>query len=798
MTGSRDRMRFEATKPGANCRQSPIVAALLCMAVAVVIAVACPADGQQAESTGAIEGTVLADDKVTPLSGVEVEVVAPGIRVRTDSSGKFVIADLPAGKYTLEIRHSGYTVKSLERVAVVPFEVTELHLVLDRLPTFLDEVVVSPSRYTLYREHPGIQTSLSREEVQRMPRLADDTFRVLERVPGATSEELSAQVNIRGGEVNEVLVLVDGIEIYDGFHLKDLFNMFTIIDSQAIGGLDLMTGSFPIEHGNRMSGVVDISSSMPSEEGRTTIGVSTTNLGVLSEGQFSGGRGQWLVTARRTYLDTVIQWVDPDNGLEPVFYDAFAKLQYSLGDRSEFSVGLLGAMDDLYFSETDDTGTIQEEELESSTDDFYAWFSLGTSWTPALYSRMALFHGKVNRERMGWVDYYWYDADVRDTRSLRVLGLTQDWSYVFSDRHVLRWGFDLRQMESEYDYQSRSESRDSVFTGGPPETTVRDIQISPKGNQYGVYVADRFRLAEPLVIEVGLAWDRQTWADDEQFSPRANLAYTLSARTTLRGAWGLYHQPQYTYELQVQDGLTDFFPAQRAEHLLIGVERTLPKGYHLRVEAYHKDLSDLRPHFENQLNPIEILPEIEPDRIMVAPERAAANGIEVALKKTGRGPWGWMFCYAYSKAEDWIDDQWVPRSWDQPHTVNFSVNYMPTRKWNINLAGIYHTGWPTTAMEAQVHIEPNGIRSVEVWLGPRNRERYENYMRLDLRASRSFRFGRGTAIVFFEVINLTNRENVGRLEGANFMILPDGSLEVTPDYETWLPMIPTLGVRWEF
>jgi outer membrane cobalamin receptor len=793
-----DPVRFEGQADRVNSRRATVISALVCLAVMAIIAVACPAGAQAEESTGAIEGTVLRGDRGTPLEGVEVKVIETGARARTDSRGRFVISGVPAGSYALEVRHRSYAVTTLERVAVKPFEVTEVRAMLDRLPTFLDEVVVSPSRYTLYREHPEVRTSLSREEVQRMPRLADDTFRALERIPGTTGEELSAQVNIRGGEVNEVLVLVDGVEIYDGFHLKDLFNMFSIVDSQAIGGLELMTGSFPVEHGNRMSGVVDISSSTPLEEGRATVGLSTTNLGFLSEGQFSGGRGQWLVCARRTFLDTVIEWVDPGNGLEPEFYDAIAKVQYSLGDRSVLSANLLAAFDDVYYVEYDDEGTETEEELNSSTDDFYAWLNLKTSWTPALYSHTALFHGEVNREREGWVEYYWYDGDVSDVRSLEVLGLTQDWSYVVSDRQVLRWGIDLRRMESSYDYQSRSEVRDPLYTGGSPDTTIRDIQLFPEGNQYGVYIADRLRLTEPLVVEIGVRWDRQTWADDEQVSPRVNLAYSLSDRTTLRAAWGRYYQPQYPYELQVQDGMTDFFPAQRAEHVLVGVEHDLPRGYHVRVEAYHKDLSDLRPHFENQLNPIEIFPEIEPDRVMVAPERAEADGIEFVVKKTGRGPWSWLFGYAYAKAEDWIDDEWVPRSWDQPHTVNLTVNYKPSRKWNINLAGVYHTGWPTTAIEAQVHFNPDGTRWIDVWLGPRNRERFDDYLRLDLRASRSFSFGRGSATVFFEVLNLLNRENVARFEDASYIIRPDGSLEITPEYETWMPIIPTIGVRWEF
>jgi hypothetical protein len=388
--------------------------------------------------------------------------------------------------------------------------------------------------------------------------------------------------------------------------------------------------------------------------------------------------------------------------------------------------------------------------------------------------------------------------EVDDLHAFDVLGLKQDWSLEIGDSNLLKWGADLRRLEADYDYTSSFIVRDPLWTGGPPEVTERDIHLRPSGNQYAVYVGDRIRLARPLVAELGARWDEQTWADDDQVSPRLNLAWLIGPRTTIRSAWGLYYQPQYIHELQVQDGITDFAPAQRAEHALLSVEHGFHNGLHLRVEAYHKGLEDVRPHFENQLNPIEILPEIEPDRIMVAPERAKADGVEVVLSRSNGHRWTWWLSYAWSEAQDLIDGEWVPRSWDQTHTANFSINYQRGRTWSFNLSGIYHTGWPTTAIEAELHQYPDGTYAVWAWLGPRNAERYDDYLRFDLRASRDFHLRQSTARLFIEIINLLNRENLSRLENVNFLISPDGNLVVSENRESYFPIIPTFGLRWTF
>ena len=129
-------------------------------------------------------------------------------------------------------------------------------------------------------------------------------------------------------------------------------------------------------------------------------------------------------------------------------------------------------------------------------------------------------------------------------------------------------------------------------------------------------------------MEASLRWDRQTQTDQEELSPRLNLIYAPVSRLALRAAWGRFYQPQRINELQVEDGESRFFPAQRAEHRLVSLEWLLASRWRLRADAYMKVMSDLRPRYENLFDPFELFPEGEGDRIRIAPDRAEAKGLE--------------------------------------------------------------------------------------------------------------------------------------------------------------------------
>lgn len=793
---SRNRVEKPAMQGRSGTLRTFLIGIAALVFLTIVATIACPADAQPADGAGIIDGVVLHAVTGRPLPDVEITVRETAVTALTDEDGTFTIAGLPPGRFTVEARLHGFSVRSQGIDVAKRPEPVSVVFRLEPMARFLSDVVVTPSHYTLYEEVPAVRTSLSRDDVSRMPHFGEDPFRAVRWLPGTSGEDLSSQINVRGGETSETLVQLDGLEIQDGFHLKELFNMLSIIDGETIDGLEFLSGGFPVAFGNRMSGVIDMTSSNAGPA-RTSLALSTTNLSLLSEGYFGGGRGRWLASARRTDLDKVIEWVDPENGLEPSFSDAFVKVSYLLGDRTTIAAEALGSKDDTHYVEQN--GRL-EELMDASSSNAYAWLNVKTAWTTRLLSQTVLSTGRVEQDREGFVDYWYQEGTMDDTRSFDVLGFRQDWSLDFADRHVLMWGFDARKQEATYDYTSYAVVRDPFFVeGGRPRVTDRDYHLEPQGDSYGVYLADRFRVAEPLIVEVGARWDRQTYTgQDDQASPRATLSWELGERTTMRAAWGVFHQPQHINELQLADGITTFWPAQRAEHRLLSLEHDLSQDYDVRLEVYQKKLTDVRPHYENLFNPIEIFPEIEADRVLVAPDRSEAAGVELMLRRNGGGRLSWWLSYAYAKAEDEIDGQWVPRSWDQPHSASFSVNYRPRQRWNFNLAGVYHTGWPTTGIEGEVLYDEDGYAYIVAHLQERNAERLPYYLRIDFRASRDFQLRRSTCAIFLEVTNLTNRENLNRPEGFGFQNNPDGSLDIEVEWEGWMPIIPALGIRWTF
>jgi hypothetical protein len=135
----------------------------------------------------------------------------------------------------------------------------------------------------------------------------------------------------------------------------------------------------------------------------------------------------------------------------------------------------------------------------------------------------------------------------------------------------------------------------------------------------------------------------------------------------------------------------------------------------------------------------------------------------------------------------------VPRSWDQRDAVNFSVNYRRGILWNFNVAGIDHSGWPTTDAIGSIST---GVFHVAI--GPLNEERLPRYRRVDFRASRSIVYRRSSFTLFLELLNVLNQRNVTRVDGFNFNIDRNRNVESTRRTESIIGIIPSFGLNWRF
>jgi outer membrane receptor protein involved in Fe transport len=476
------------------------------------------------------------------------------------------------------------------------------------------------------------------------------------------------------------------------------------------------------------------------------------------------------------------------------YSDVFAKLQRRVGSRSTIGIGALVAWDDLGFGESE-PGEI--ERVGAQYDSQHLWANIATDWTPRLHSRAVIGGGNLTRDRsVSKIELDEGELSVSDQRSFQFLSLKQDWAFEWNEHQLLKGGIDLRAQRADYDYVATSSFEGGLpLPGGDPSDRSFVVDLEPRGESYAAYLADRLQLAPSVIAEVGLRWDKQFWLEENQISPRAQLRWEVDPRSFLRLAWGRYFQSQRLNELQVEDGVSQFFPAQLSEHWIASAEHWFDGGGGLRIEAYWKDLSRHRPRYENLFNPLELFPEAHRDRVLVSPDAAHSTGLELLARSALHERASWWASYAWAKAVDEIDGETVPRSWDQRHTVNAGLNLTFPRRWNVNLGGTWHTGWPTTAVTAIVSGDPDDPE-IELVPGLRNRQRLPDYFRLDLRASRTVPFRSGTLTFIADILNLTNHRNVCCLDDVSGEILEDGSVELTREESTWAPITPTLAVRW--
>ncbi|MDH4034280.1 MAG: TonB-dependent receptor, partial [candidate division Zixibacteria bacterium] len=722
------------------------------------------------------------------------------------------------GTYALKVSHIGYEPRQYDDLVVTAGETLRLDFELTPKPISVKNIVVSPSRFAIMETTPSVQQSLSRKDIESMPQFGDDIYRAVRRLPGTSSNDYSAKFTVRGGQHDEVLVLLDGMELYEPFHLKDIDGgALSIIDVASIEGIDLMTGGFTAPYGDRMSGVFDMKSKRPPvNERKYSFGISFMNARAMSHGSFAENKGSWLFSARRGYLDLIMDMVDPESKFRPKYYDAFGKLQYQLSPSHVLSAHVLHAGDDLYMVDDEDG---EADTVDTKYDNSYLWLTLHSSLKPQLTARTIASMGVVSNQRKGASTNQdlSFDGAAHDEREFDFVGIKQDWEYELSNRVLFKAGVDFRSLDASYDYFA---AEDQLFVDETGQIEERidstEVVMESSGERIGGYLANRFRLFPQLTTELGVRYDHVSYSGDDNFSPRVNAVYTLGERTSLRGGWGQYYQSQRIHSIALEDGEDDFFPAQKAVHWALGLEHQYENGLHLRLDAYHKRYSELRPRHLNFLGDLELFGELEEDRISVMRDGTTAKGIELYLRKESSGKFTWWASYALSWVEDDVSNvlltnpnhvdmssgptsvpinQTLAGPSDQRHTIYFDANYRPNHKWQMNLAWNYHTGWPFTPAVVKEVATIDGTY-YDFDAGKPYSERYPAFSRVDLRINRYFNTSRGQITLFAEVINLLNQKNVRHY---TYNRQWNGrSMRLTRNEEHWFKIMPSIGVMYSF
>lgn len=654
----------------------------------------------------------------------------------------------------------------------------------------VEEVVVQTSRYRLATDEVAERTFLTQEQVKNMPRLADETLRAVQRLPGTTTNGFSSIGSVRGGEPNETAIVLDGLRLYEPFHLKNFLSPVSLLDSRLIDSIEFYSGGFPVEYGDRMSAIIDATTVRPTDPRYFEIGLNLFHASALAATQFDGGRGHALLSGRRSNVGDLAHLSENDFG-EPQYSDGFGRVDYEFDEATRASLQALVSSDTIVARQ--ESG---QQHARAKYRNIYAWATLDHDWRNGASSRLIASYTDLENHRQGDVDEPGVrTAHVRDERLFHIIGLRLENTLEVGILQQ-RFGAEVRSLGGDYDYSNEVHAEPGFpFAGSPGFDTMRSAEPSPQGYESSGYWDAHAQLNQHWTLQGGVRIDTQTYDgtdDGEQWSPRLSALYTLSPQTHLRASIGRFVQFQGINELQVEDGVNTFYPAQHAYHAIIGFDHSFDDGLDLRVEAFRKEYRNINPRFENIFDPLVLLPEAEFDRVRIAPQSALATGVELMLQLRPRGSWSGWLSYSWSSVEDRVDGADVPRSWDQHHAVNLGIVWSKG-PWSATLTDSFHTGWPTTVLE----VTGTETGNPQIALARRNRARLGDYNSLDLRVTRTFALPRGALDVFVELNNALDRENPCCVH-YDVSQNPDGSLSYSNNQDVWLPLIPSAGVLWRY
>lgn len=749
-------------------------------------------------------GTVVEEDSGRPVAAADV-VAGGGRRTTTTGDGRFTLPDVtPGATISLAVEALGYRPTVVD-VAVEP-GIGAVRVTLARAPIPLSEIVIAPGSFGVLDATPtAAGVTISRDDIEAIPQFGDDAFRTLKRMPGVSTDDVSTRLNVRGGTARDLLVRLDGLELFEPYHLKDLDGAFGIVDVQSLGSIDLVTGGFPVEYGDKTAGVFDMYTRRPPPSGtRTTLGMSLSSLSAISQGRFADGRGQWLGSLRRGFLEYVLSVTGVDDELSPSYWDALGRIRLLVDERHALTAQFLYAGDDMRWNDQE-TGS----GVRSRWTNGYGWVTWRGVLSDRVEAETLMSAGRLSRDRTGATnnvgrgEFSPLTTDVVDRATVDFAGVRQDLSVALTPDLLVKAGGEFRTSAADYDYGAAStryalDADDRLFVA---TDSVR-VVAAPEGTELAGWAALRGR-AGPVAWEGGVRLDRYSITDEERWSPRLMARWDPATGTSVKVSWGRYVQSQGIHELDAPDGQASLASTESAEQVAVGLEHRTPGGWAFRLEGYRRDIEDPLAEFVNLSREINPIPEVEGDRTRIQGTEARARGIEAMVALEGTGPVAWSAAYALASAENRIDGVWRPRTLDQRHTVNLFGSVRLSGAWQLSGTWQYHTGWPFTEQFLDVVVTEglDGTEEVDVvrrGFGPLNEGRLPAYHRLDVRITRRFQMARSLLEVYLDVFNAYNRTN---LRGWEWRLRDngDGTFGAQRDPgEEQLPVMPTLGVRWVF
>jgi hypothetical protein len=726
---------------------------------------------------GTIRGVVVDADTGAPLAAVQVRLQQTTRVSMSDEDGAFALDAVPPGRQTLYVSLVGYALLR-PGVDVRPSETTEMRIALPPgTSTYTETLTVRPGDGEAADDRVPAMRRLDNADIQQLRGvLTDDPARAVQALPGVTaSDDYRSEFSVRAADFRHIGVSIDGIAVPWPLHEvrgREDTGSIAIINSDLLDHASLAPAAYPQRYGSRTGAWLDFGLR---EGSRDRVGahgaVGATNASAVVEGPIADGRGAWIASIRRSYLDWLLRTLDYDSTTFG-FFDHQSKLVFDLSARHQLQFSAVAGRSGMHETEID-PGPNSISDGDSHT----ALVTAGVRSVlgPIVLLQRASFVSQ-GFDNTGDFGQHLGSGSFRDL-SYRADVTAQPWP-----RATLELGGEVhraRQFQAVFSY---------AFAQSPTVTALRSVsEFSGDSWLSAAHLHVSWQAFDRFGFSPGVRVAHSTLTGETLASPWLQGSWRVG-RAIVRAGAGLYEQfPEFAHVLGTQ-GNADAV-RERARHLDLAVEYKLSDRLRAAVALYHRDEDDLL-RLENGE------PRLVDDQLR-APVGAryenavtgSPRGVEVTVeRRDANGLSGWL-SYAYGRAryEDRLTGESFWGDFDQRHAVSVYGRYRPSG--HTSLSAKFRAG--TNVPLAGYFEERDG----GLYLSDhRNDTRLPRYARLDVRADRTFTFTKRRLTLFAELVNVLNRANMGPADGT----VRFATREAVGFVEELFPLLPSAGLLLEF
>jgi len=681
-----------------------------------------------------IHGLVVDTDDA-PVAYANVQLVGTTDGASTRQDGRFEFITKQTGIQELLVKVLGFE-SVQEQLSVVAGDSVFTRIVLRQTVTRLDQLVITSSGYSTGESEGATIQSL---DVVTTAGAAADIFLAIQTLPGTSMVDEGAGLFIRGGDLNETLIILDQATLSHPYKFESpTGGFFGIIPPFMIQETAFATGGFSARYGNVLSGVLDMNSmGMPSHQSYTlNFGLAAASLGLNIP--FASDKLGIRFTGNRSFTETLFRI----NGQLDQFSDAPQSSDLNLSLMYDYSS--TGNVKIYSFLADNHLGV--HVNLPTSNGIFKGRTStslFNILWTDIIRDWYIQTSFSLNRYS---AEQQLIDLNMKPMDT--IYKFRSDAEHYIGIRTHIRLGVEVERTSSHF--MGLFPSHEDITTPTENYLTIDEVYGA---NRIGSYTEFMIKLTRRIVLIPSIRGDYHSLSKFLVIDPRGSFRYVFSKATNAHLSWGIYHQFASPFEYNPTTGNSRLNP-QYSQHYILGMNHE-SGTLHIRIEGYYKPYSNL------------ILRHMELNYTNDGKGRAIGFDIFAkygAFLQTRINGWG---SYSFNRSERIqarsIGNELVYERARTPFEIRHNLTIVAKgRLFNSLYGGLtmrYASGRPITPIVSSI-LSEEGDYYLPIE-GPVGAERLPHFQRMDIQLSYYLPFGQENSLNFYVALsNALNRANV--------------------------------------